>query len=96
MSENMFEQHSEGIARIMQNPDLGLIAWETTRNCNLKCIHCCLPKNEWKLEKELTTSDNGSIIQFGHDCPVHYHAEFVDKKTGKIEVPKKLKKVKND
>lgn len=57
MSGNMFEQHSEGIARIMQNPDLGLIAWEATRNCNLKCIHCCLPKSEWKMEKELTTSE---------------------------------------
>jgi len=21
------------------------------------------------------THDNGAIIQFGHDCPVHYHAE---------------------
>lgn len=20
---------------------------------------------------------NGSIMQFGHDCPVHYHAELV-------------------
>ena len=23
------------------------------------------------------TTDNGAIIQFGHDCPVHYHAEFL-------------------
>mgnify|MGYP001572610197 CR=1 FL=1 len=22
-------------------------------------------------------SKNGAIITFGHDCPVHYHAEFV-------------------
>ena len=21
--------------------------------------------------------ENGAVIQFGHDCPVHYHAEFV-------------------
>ena len=21
--------------------------------------------------------ENGAIRQFGHDCPVHYHAEFV-------------------
>jgi len=20
--------------------------------------------------------ENGAILQFGHDCPVHYHAEF--------------------
>ena len=20
--------------------------------------------------------ENGAIIQFGHDCPVHYHAEY--------------------
>ena len=23
------------------------------------------------------TIENGAIIQFGHDCPVHYHAEMV-------------------
>jgi len=25
------------------------------------------------------TTENGAIIQFGHDCPVHYHAELVAK-----------------
>lgn len=29
-------------------------------------------------ENELScTIKNGAIVQFGHDCPVHYHAEFV-------------------
>ena len=35
---------------------------------------------------------NGAIITFGHDCPAHYHAEFVEGK--KIVVPKKLKEKK--
>ena len=26
------------------------------------------------------TSENGAIIQFGHDCPVHYHAELVSER----------------
>lgn len=32
---------------------------------------------------------NGALGQFGHDCPVHYHAEalFVDRKTGKSIIP---------
>jgi hypothetical protein len=24
------------------------------------------------------SNENGAIIQFGHDCPVHYHAEGLD------------------
>ena len=23
------------------------------------------------------SNENGAIIQFGHDCPIHYHAELV-------------------
>jgi hypothetical protein len=33
---------------------------------------------------------NGAIIQFGHDCPVHYLAEFVEKPKAKTLAKKKV------
>jgi hypothetical protein len=29
-----------------------------------------------KLDKLSCSNENGAIIQFGHDCPAHYLAEF--------------------
>lgn len=46
-----FEKFSQQLQNIMKNPQLKVVAWEATRNCNLNCIHCLLPKDNWKAGK---------------------------------------------
>ena len=36
--------------------------------------------------------ENGAIIQFGHDCPVHYHAEMAEGSRGE---PRKVSKIRS-
>ncbi len=57
IERTIFEKHAAAVRDIMKNPQLEVIGWEATRNCNLNCIHCCLPKDSWKKERELTTDE---------------------------------------
>lgn len=35
------------------------------------------PHKEYGEKLACTNENNSGLMQFGHDCPVHYHAEFL-------------------
>ncbi len=43
-------------------PELRLVAWETTRNCNLSCIHCRASADNGPFEGELDTRMSLSLL----------------------------------
>lgn len=59
---NIIQEHIKNTEYLLKNPCLKMIIWEGTRNCNYKCIHCCIPKGDWKKELELTTDEAKRIF----------------------------------
>jgi radical SAM protein with 4Fe4S-binding SPASM domain len=49
------DNHVRKIDYILSHPDLRMIIWEATRNCNYHCLHCCIPRGDWDQGKELNT-----------------------------------------
>ena len=43
-------------------PALRLVAWETTRNCNLACVHCRASATPSALPGELTGDEGRALI----------------------------------
>jgi radical SAM protein with 4Fe4S-binding SPASM domain len=58
----MLKEHAKRIDHALANPSLSVLIWEATRNCNLKCPHCCIPKGDWDGAKELTTGQAKNIF----------------------------------
>jgi radical SAM protein with 4Fe4S-binding SPASM domain len=55
-------QHIYNIGQILIHPQLRTLVWEATRNCNLSCFHCCIPKADWRIGSELTTQQAKRIF----------------------------------
>jgi len=58
----ILKEHALYIDRSLANPILSTLIWEATRNCNLACRHCCIPKADWDSKKELTTDQARTIF----------------------------------
>jgi len=58
----ILKEHALHIDRSLANPTLSVLIWEATRNCNLACRHCCIPKADWDPKKELTTDQAKAIF----------------------------------
>ena len=43
-------------------PALRLLAWETTRRCNLSCLHCRAVAEDHTYEGELTTKEGEALL----------------------------------
>ena len=56
------KQHLCNIEQILTRPKLHTLVWEATRNCNLSCRHCCIPKGDWRIDFELTTEQAKRIF----------------------------------
>jgi len=55
-------EHIGNIEQILIRPKLRTLVWEATRNCNLSCRHCCIPKADWRIGSELTTQQAKRIF----------------------------------
>ena len=58
----ILKDHAAHIDKSLANPTLSTLIWEATRNCNLACRHCCIPKADWDLKKELSTDQAKAIF----------------------------------
>jgi radical SAM protein with 4Fe4S-binding SPASM domain len=54
--------HAANIDYRLCHPHLTTLIWEATRSCNFACRHCCIPRGDWKKEKELTTEQAKGIF----------------------------------
>jgi len=62
MLSKILKKHSDYIDCILTHPKLITLIWEATRNCNLGCRHCCIPRGDWDEKKELTTAQAQNIF----------------------------------
>jgi MoaA/NifB/PqqE/SkfB family radical SAM enzyme len=46
----------------MQNHTIRLIAWETTRSCNLNCLHCRAAASKGPYAGELSTEESEKLL----------------------------------
>jgi AdoMet-dependent heme synthase len=56
---NHSHKHSESLANI---PDIRLVAWEVTRQCNLSCLHCRASAALGPFPDELTTTEGLRLL----------------------------------
>ncbi|MBI4691445.1 MAG: 4Fe-4S cluster-binding domain-containing protein [Nitrospirae bacterium] len=47
----------------IENHPIQMIYWETTRNCDLTCVHCGSPRETWDISKELSTKEIIGVFQ---------------------------------
>lgn len=54
--------HRRRIRRVVARPELQLLMWEATKNCNLSCFHCCNQKTGWRKDAQLDTEQAKRIF----------------------------------
>lgn len=59
---NLFREHLASLDGYFQTPQLDTLIWEATLNCNLKCMHCVNPKDDWDPKRELSTEEAKRIF----------------------------------
>ena len=65
---NKKEQEMKGMPYIPRQPKSAaerrpVVAWNTSRTCNLKCVHCYTDSEAKKYEGELTTGEGKALIE---------------------------------
>jgi len=65
-----YRRYAERNIQMLANPYPRYLIWETTRNCNLACAHCAVPRTTWEAARELTTEQAKSVFsQLAADYP---------------------------
>jgi len=59
----VFGGHSKDMETYFKEPRLKTLIWEATIDCNLHCLHCVNPREDWKEEDELTTDEAKRIFR---------------------------------
>ncbi len=57
MKNNYLDRWKTNIDNLIENHPLQIISWESTRRCNLNCLHCGSPSEEVDVEEELSTDE---------------------------------------
>ena len=65
---NLFREHLSGMDDYFKNPLLDTLIWEATLNCNLKCMHCVNPRDNWDPKRELSTEEAKRILERREVC----------------------------
>ena len=55
--KRLFDVWRERVQEWVCRHPIQMIYWETTRNCDLQCIHCGSPKETWDRNQELTKEE---------------------------------------
>ncbi|MBR9691454.1 radical SAM protein [Candidatus Woesearchaeota archaeon] len=67
-SDSFLEKWRNNIEDLVGTHPLQIISWESTRRCNLNCLHCGSPSEEVELQEELTTDEViGAFNQIAED-----------------------------
>ena len=63
MHESHNHTHLSASDHSNDTPDLRLVAWETTRNCNLSCVHCRASATSGPYKNELDTQKAFQLLE---------------------------------